>query len=153
MDIMLIPVNKGNVHIAYLWVYNDKIKNKITTLYESLAFNDSILISASLYSESKSFIMDIEFEKEKNGLRYTIVDEKESRITSYKPESRLKNDKIIERIDRKTYATKESYAGCVTRVYQTAKKACESDATCDTLCDFIASCHASMLAAAAYTCL
>jgi len=141
VDILIIPVFKGNVHSAYLWVY--KKENGITTLYESLTFDNSILSYASLYSESKLFIMDIEFKKEKAGLRYTIVDGADNRSIAKKAAS----SKIA-----KT-PPEEGYTDCVTRVYQTAKKACESDPTCDTLCDVTPGCHTSMLAAAAYTCL
>lgn len=142
VDILIIPIYRGNVHEAYLWVYNNKKENRITTLYESLTYENSILSSASLYSESKLFIMDIDFEKEKTGLRYKIADDLDKRVVSKKL---AKNPPVD--------TEEETYVDCVTRVYQTAKQACEADPTCDTLCDFTPGCHASMLAAAAYTCL
>lgn len=142
VDILIIPIYRGNVHEAYLWVYNNKKENRITTLYESLTYENSILSSASLYSESKLFIMDIDFEKEKTGLRYKIADDLDKRVVSKKL---AKNPPVD--------TEEETYVDCITRVYQTAKQACEADATCDTLCDFTPGCHASMLAAAAYTCL
>ncbi len=90
--------------------------------------------------------MDIDFEKEKTGLRYKIVDDHDKRVIFKK----LASKKLAE---NPPVDTEEAYVDCVTRVYQTAKQACEGDATCDTLCDFTPGCHASMLAAAAYTCL
>lgn len=147
VDILIIPIYRGNVHEAYLWVYNNKKENRITTLYESLTYENSILSSASLYSESKLFIMDIDFEKEKTGLRYKIADDLDKRVVSKK----LASKKLAETPPVDT--EEETYVDCVTRVYQTAKQACEADPTCDTLCDFTPGCHTSMLAAAAYTCL
>ena len=47
----------------------------------------------------------------------------------------------------------ETYGSCVTRVYNTAKQACDGDNTCATLCDNLPTCHTSMLISAAWTCL
>lgn len=51
----------------------------------------------------------------------------------------------------------ESYGGCVSRVYKTAKDACDGNAKCKVMCDaadiFGGQCTASMIMAAAIVCL
>ncbi|MDO4715049.1 MAG: hypothetical protein Q4A44_02055 [Bacteroidales bacterium] len=57
----------------------------------------------------------------------------------------------------KAHRPKESYRGCVARVYRSAKEACEKNNRCKFLCDFsdmagANSCTAAMMLAAAVTC-
>lgn len=158
-EILIVPVYKQGTHSAYLWIY--KKNNEFTTLYESLTFINSTLSNASLYSESIFFITSFEFEKHKEGLQYSIITKNLQKTNTIKKLASSIDDLPI--LDPCTdcpnndgvpiYSQQEKYVDCVVRVYQEAKKACEADPGCDTLCDFTPGCHASMLAAAVYTCL
>lgn len=142
MKIKIIPVYTNGAHSAYLWMYYNTISNTYTTLYESLTFENSSLKSASLFSETNFFIVDLEFQKLEGGMRYVIGNS----LSSKSPISLKGRAASMQ-------SGGESYVDCVTRVYQTAKAACESDPVCDTLCDFTPGCHTNMLAAAAVVCI
>lgn len=116
---------------AQIWVYR-KSDGKFTAFYEDLTSYDTITGGTStVWSSGKEEIMEIEFTPKTSAMGY-----------------RIRNV-----ISRPSIGGGETYLECVARVYKTAKEACENDSFCDLLCDFTPSCHASMLAAAAVTCL
>lgn len=126
-QVYAVPARNGDQTSGILYVSND-----LRALFSVLEFKNEV---ASCVFTNLSINASVKF-------------------SGYKVDSHLYRFDVDE-IEVKSFSARaqETYTTCVTRVYQTAKKACEANATCDTLCDNIASCHGSMLAAAAWTCL
>lgn len=118
---------------AQLWLYK-KVNGDFVAFYENLEdYSVRRKSTSTIWTSSKNRIMDLQFTPiERNGtlfIKYSI-----DRVYTVTPNS-------------------ESYLDCVARVYQIAKKACESSALCDMLCDVNPGCHTSMMIASAYECL
>lgn len=115
-----------------IWLY-ERSNNEFVAFYEDITeYNEVLGGITKVYFSSKDKLMNIKFRP---------VDLGKSKFMKWNI------DQVFE-----TNTTTEPYLICVARVYQEAKKACEADPICDTLCDFTP-CHTSMLIAAAAVCV
>ncbi len=126
--VLSFDVNKDRiVDHELFYIISGNVKEPITSLkkYEKN--------KVTLFSPNKSVILSIS-------------------LVNMDGENLIKIDEQLP-IDVNPVNSTLGYWSCVVKGYQRLKKACEADAECDTLCDFVPSCHSSMLAAAAYHCL
>lgn len=180
-DFLIIPVKKNNTLVGQIWLYLPKSDDaQYVSLYEDLQKYSANGGVSTVYFSNGAHFMGLEFSRlrEGNGMSYRISDVVRKDIGSYSMKSihhSTNSEKIkarslfasmdLDSIDIDTFrvvgidtniiypAVMESLAACAVRVYNTAKKACESDAYCDTICDFVPRCHATMLAGAVGACI
>lgn len=150
---IILPVVKDNVTIGQIWLYTiESDPGKFRALYESLEnYSEKTGGSSTVYFSNGELLMNLNFVPETNGMKYSIKSVADVKIgiatlASTTPMSRVNKVALVQ-------PEAEGVVDCTIRVYQAAKKACEGDAFCDTICDFTPTCHASMLAAAAGACI
>lgn len=143
LNIFTMPIVKNGIKIGQIAICS---KNKGTTfkvLYEDWSqFDLSTGGDIKIFTSNKVFIANWKAIKLGNNFSMKISE------TGFRAAVRVKSNN--------TETTGETYAECVTRVYKTAKDACDASPTCKMACDAAdllgGQCTISMMAAAAAAC-